>query len=359
MTLVSTQARDVVDALIGAPAEIERLVGGGRNSRIYHVQSGSKEFALKQYPSRADDPRDRLSTEVGALNLMERYHIDSVPRVVGVDHQRGFALLSWIDGAAVTDIVRTPISMRRRIFWRRFTSCGIRLGRKSSLLPQKPVCQGPKSNGRSGAGWRGFEDMRGEGALAGFLEHDLVPVLEREIVGAKAKIQAAGLDFAADLPQEWRSLVPSDFGFHNSLRRKDGSLAFVDFEYFGWDDPVKLSADILLHPGRTLAAPQRLRFRRAACELYGDDPSLCGAARRLSATVRTTLGAHPSQRVHSRTLAAARARRRERKLGGREDDAACACVRLSRRFAGQSEGRVNGYQRRGRKIYQAHRAAAR
>ena len=49
-------------------------------------------------------------------------------------------------------------------------------------------------------------------------------------------------------------------------------MAFVDFEYFGWDDPVKLSADILLHPGRTLAAPQRLRFRRAACELYGKDP---------------------------------------------------------------------------------------
>src|ERR1700680_1391707 len=46
---------------------------------------------------------------------------------------------------------------------------------------------------------------------------------------------AAGLAFDAELPQEWRSLVPSDFGFHNSLRRPDGSLAFLDFEYFGWD----------------------------------------------------------------------------------------------------------------------------
>ena len=71
------------------------------------------------------------------------------------------------------------------------------------------------------------------------------------------------------MPHEWRSLVPSDFGFHNSLRRPDGSLAFVDFEYFGWDDPVKLTADILLHPGRPLAAPQRRRFRAAAARLYG------------------------------------------------------------------------------------------
>ncbi len=60
------------------------------------------------------------------------------------------------------------------------------------------------------------------------------------------------LILTAELPQEWRSLVPSDFGFHNSLRRNDGSLVFVDFEYFGWDDPVKLTADILLHPGGTL-----------------------------------------------------------------------------------------------------------
>ena len=62
-----TRARDVARALVGAPAEIEHLLAGGRNSRIYHVRSGAKEFALKQYPSRADDPRDRLSTEVGAL----------------------------------------------------------------------------------------------------------------------------------------------------------------------------------------------------------------------------------------------------------------------------------------------------
>jgi hypothetical protein len=33
---------------------------------------------------------------------------------------------------------------------------------------------------------------------------------------------------------------------------------------------VKLTADILLHPGRPLAPPQRRRFRAAAARLYGD-----------------------------------------------------------------------------------------
>ena len=75
--------------------------------------------------------------------------------------------------------------------------------------------------------------------------------------------------------------MPSDFGFHNSLRREDGSLAFVDFEYFGWDDPVKLTADILLHPGSPLAASQRRRFRQAVCQLYGEDRILRSGLERI------------------------------------------------------------------------------
>ena len=106
------------------------------------------------------------------------------------------------------------------------------------------------------------------------------PRLAIESPKALHAVTTAGFAFDAELPQEWRSLVPSDFGFHNSLRRPDGSLAFLDFEYFGWDDPVKLTADILLHPGRPLEPAQRKRFRQAATRLYGGDPAF---ASRLSA----------------------------------------------------------------------------
>ena len=46
--------------------------GAGRNSRIYRVRRGSEHFAVKHYPSPREDPRDRLKTEVEALQLMER-----------------------------------------------------------------------------------------------------------------------------------------------------------------------------------------------------------------------------------------------------------------------------------------------
>ncbi len=91
--------------------------------------------------------------------------------------------------------------------------------------------------------------IRPEKELIDFLEYSFTSRFANWSASARLLAAEAGLDFNGELPQEWRSLVPSDFGFHNSLRRNDGSLAFVDFEYFGWDDPVKMTADILLHPG--------------------------------------------------------------------------------------------------------------
>jgi hypothetical protein len=56
----------------------------------------------------------------------------------------------------------------------------------------------------------------------------------------------------AELPPARRALSPSDFGLHNALRGDDGQLRFIDFEYFGWDDPVKLVCDAAIHPGSNL-----------------------------------------------------------------------------------------------------------
>ena len=103
------EATGIAQALTGGAVKVSRLATGGRNSRIWRVASGDRAFALKQYPSRRDDPRDRLATEVGALRLMERHGIDTVPRVLGVDGAHGFALLSWIDGRDVVEVSDSDI----------------------------------------------------------------------------------------------------------------------------------------------------------------------------------------------------------------------------------------------------------
>ena len=41
-------------------------------------------------------------------------------------------------------------------------------------------------------------------------------------------------------------LSPSDFGFHNALEDKNGTLIFMDFEYAGPDHPGKIVCDLFL-----------------------------------------------------------------------------------------------------------------
>jgi hypothetical protein len=264
-------AADVAGTLLGAPAEVEHLRGGGRNSRIYRVTSERGTFALKQYPSRQDEPRDRLGTEVGALELMAQPGVAVVPRVIAVDRERNFALLTWIEGVAVPEASDADIDAAAA-----FLASVHALRRAPEAVRQPPAAEACLSGVEIERQVRArIKLLTGlpadDGELHAFLDGEFVPAFERFLASAVTRIGATGLDFAAELPQERRSLVPSDFGFHNSLRRDDKSLIFIDFEYFGWDDPVKLTADILLHPGISLGTSQQQRFRAAAEKLYGED----------------------------------------------------------------------------------------
>jgi len=274
------QAIEIASALAGDVVEVVPLAGGGRNSRIWHVRNGCQEFALKQYPSRQDDPRDRLGTEVDALRLMERYGIETVPRVVAFDAARGYALLSWIDGQPMLEVdhgdIDAAIGFLAAIHRLRVTADAA----QQPFAAEACLC-GQEIERQILAR---LDELRRvavrETQLIEFISDFFNPLLSKATESARKQIAEAGLDFNAQLPRNRCSLVPSDFGFHNCLRRSDGSLAFVDFEYFGWDDPVKLTADILLHPAKPLDRAQRLQFRQAAIALYADDPQF---SHRLSA----------------------------------------------------------------------------
>jgi hypothetical protein len=270
-------AQDVARTLLGSPVEVWPVLAGGRNSRIYRVRRGHEEFALKQYPASGPDRHDRLTVEVGALQLMECFRLDNVARVVGVDRARGYALLTWINGAPISQPCDADVDAALAFL---ATIHALRRTAGARALPlAAEACLAGVEIERQVQRRLSVLKALPEGELLTFLENSFVPAYRGAVERAKRDTEAAGLDFAAELPQEKRSLVPSDFGFHNSLRRPDGTLAFFDFEYFGWDDPVKLTADILLHPGVPVNQTHRRRFRLGAERLYGTDPTFVSRLR--------------------------------------------------------------------------------
>ena len=251
-------ADDVValaGSLLGAPIETAEQITRGRNSRVFRIAAGREVYALKRYPAPGTDARDRVGTEAEALRLMERCGVDNVPRVVAADATRHCALLSWLDGAAVTSVTDADVDAAAVFLGALHAMSRTPAGRAFTRPASEACLSGREVETQIRRRLAALRALDGEPELARFLDGEYAPALDRLMAGAMRAMAAAGLDFATPLPQELQTLAPSDFGFHNALRRHDGTLVFVDFEYFGWDDPVKLVADVLHHPGQRLPPP--------------------------------------------------------------------------------------------------------
>jgi hypothetical protein len=110
------------------------------------------------------------------------------------------------------------------------------------------------------------------GGVAAANEPRLSDFLERFRDLRDRLCERAEVEREDELAPAFRTLSPSDFGFHNALRDRSGRVIFLDFEYFGWDDPVKLTADFMLHPGMALDRALRHRFAGGMANIHGADP---------------------------------------------------------------------------------------
>lgn len=106
--------------------------------------------------------------------------------------------------------------------------------------------------------------------LVDFLRNELVPYYSFVVQCAK---RDCGMLFDTALPHAMQILSPSDFGSHNALREESGRIIFIDFEYFGWDDPTKLVSDFYWHPGMNLAPGLGERWIKSALEIFQKDPT--------------------------------------------------------------------------------------
>ena len=276
-----------VTALAGAEVRTLEPVTGGGNNRVYGVAlADGRKVAAKCYPSQKEDLRDRLGVEFGGLSFLADQGVGSaLPQPLAADHKAGVALYEWIEGAAVsaTDpAARKPGDVDQALeLLGKLHELRLVPGAKNLPPGSDPCFSGADLvAGIAGRRVRLGEVAKDNDSLRAFLSGKFDPALEGVMQGAARNYEAAGMDFGAAIPERGRTLSPSDFGFHNARRREDGSLVFLDFEYFGWDDPVKMTADILMHPGMVLSAEEETKFRAGLTEINREDPAY---GKRLSA----------------------------------------------------------------------------
>ncbi|HJO88035.1 MAG: phosphotransferase [Alphaproteobacteria bacterium] len=267
-----------VAALAGAEVLALEPVTGGGNNRVYRAAlADGCTVAAKCYPSQKEDPRDRLGAEFRGLGFLAEQGVGpALPQPVAADREAGVALYEWIEGEAVSASdpeARRPGDVDQAlVLLAKLHELRLTPGAKA-LPPGSDPCFSAADLTAEIAGRRIRlgEVAEEHDSLQAFLLKEFDPALEEAAQRAARAYEAAGMDFDTAIPERECTLSPSDFGFHNARRRTDGSLVFLDFEYFGWDDPAKLTADILLHPGMVLSADEEAEFRQGLADINRED----------------------------------------------------------------------------------------
>lgn len=103
--------------------------------------------------------------------------------------------------------------------------------------------------------------------IQNFIQTKFMPMYEIVLKRYQENLTKFNLNESSTLPKDQTILSPSDFGLHNSVWSSEGKFYFIDFEYFGWDDPVKLVTDFLHHAGQNLELDDRLSIIKKFSEV--------------------------------------------------------------------------------------------
>jgi hypothetical protein len=263
--------------LLGEPVRLSEPLHGGRNSLVYLVplSDGSQRVA-KFYFRSADDPRNRLATEYESLSWLWQFGVRQIPQPLAADPAHDCGIYAYVEGQDISPEAITPELVDQTVVFLGQLHDARRHAAAAQFGPASEACfsvEAIAQNVRQRL--KPFQSLSSSTAELrsgkSLVNDRLVPALTQLDERARALCESHDLPYGAELPEMRRTLSPSDFGFHNARLTPNGKLVFLDFEYFGWDDPAKLLADFLLHPAMSLSSTLKRRFVSGALSVLGDD----------------------------------------------------------------------------------------
>lgn len=238
---------------------IPGLLTGG-NNRIYRIDLPERQLVLKRYFRHPHDLRDRLGVEFDFLSFLWNNGVRCIPEPVACDREQGAALYAFVRGERIVTAPDDREIDAVLAFLRQINSLRGNAG-VGTLQDGSEACfsiNGHIANLRSRLGRLSEMQVvdRVDHLAVEFVTDHLAPMAARLVEQSLRSADMWGMDPNRTLSPEERIISPSDFGFHNALRREDGDIIFLDFEYAGWDDPAKCYGDFF----NQLAVPVPYRY---------------------------------------------------------------------------------------------------
>lgn len=224
----------------------QKKLNGGKNSKILKFTDKKNYYAIKVYKDLY-----RLNREKLFYLFLKKNTISSVPKVLYCNEKLKFIIFEYIIGKKVKIISKSDIT-KLLIFLNS-------LNKKKNLnLPL--AVDGIKNRAdHIKLCQKKIKDLKfidhkflKNSKLKNFIYYDLIPTFEY----FKNKICKK---YLINLSKKELIVSPSDIGFHNVIKNEK-KLIFIDFEYAGLDDPLKLICDFLAQPDQKINSAQKKQF---------------------------------------------------------------------------------------------------
>lgn len=249
-------------------------ISSGPKRVAYKVETNKNTYFVKSYALRKSDPRKPWLNEFLSLKFLKQLGFDNIPSPILFDDSEKISIFSHIKGVhfASEEITENHLDQALQFFvalqdHRKNAEHDIPMASEACFSVKEYI---EHNDERLQKLSRSKNKM-----LNAFLYNDLIPtwkdIKERVVVEAKQN----QVNLTSVLPMDKRILSPSDVGFHNILKEAgSGRLMFIDFEYFGFDDPLKMMCDFMLEPAVPLPKSLKDKWVREfiqAFHLTNDD----------------------------------------------------------------------------------------
>lgn len=255
----------------GIPAMSYTSITAGSNNRVGRLLFADASTAIsKQYCRVRNEQRDTARNEFDGLSFLAKVGVTRIPKPILFDEERRIGVYADVGVRRLVPHEINELIIDEAIdFIVTLKEAGGIVGSENlseASEVRTRLAEYPAALQRRLTRLLTCHPMGSSRQLATLLHHHVRPMVEIVIARFECQIQALSIDIDKPITRRDMILSPSDFGFHNTILDEYGHLNYLDFEYFGWDDPAKLLADFVHHAGHEVPWPLCLRFVTGVCE---------------------------------------------------------------------------------------------
>ena len=263
------ELKNIIEFKIKKKINSFRKHQGRLNSKIYKITTqDKKKYSLKIYPNITHDKFNRIDAEFSAYKYLNQKLYYQIPSPIYKLKYLNASLFTWIDGnnrapknkKNLEQIIKFVIKLKNISTPSIFDNFNYA---KEAVYDKKIILDDIQLR------YKRLISI----SLKNKLEIELKNFLENKFnylyIRFKKKIINTNNKYL-NINKNNLILSPSDLGFNNIIL-KNKKLYFIDFEYFGLDDPVKLTSDFLWHPSNSLSDSLKQKWLNEMHKIFRQD----------------------------------------------------------------------------------------